>query len=257
MLKIPPRHNGVVPIKMSEPIIEEQMAYFITDDNTSKGRDPNINIINGIHNIKGRTSVNILVSNYTNKHLTFHKGEYVRHLEPAVIDDNTTDEKETHQTNSVMLQKMVVEKVTPDIFNPPCHTLSNNIQHDLNALLKEYESQFAKDETSIGTTPLTSMMIDTGNSDPLSQKPYPITMKHYPWVKEEIEILLAAKVICSSRSSWSAPIIVVPKGDGGKCLVIDYGALNKVTRKFTWPMPKVEDILSKLNRATYFTMLDL
>ena len=89
------------------------------------------------------------------------------------------------------------------------------------------------------------MMIDTGNSDPVSQEPYPITVKHYQWVKEEIGKLLAAKVICSSRSSWSVPIIVVPKGDGGKHLVIDYIALNKVTRKLTWPMPKVEDIFSK------------
>ena len=82
-------------------------------------------------------------------------------------------------------------------------------------------------------------------------------MKHYQWVKEELEKLLAAKVICSSRSSWSALIIVVPKGDGGKHLVIGYRALNKVTRKFTWPMPKVEDIFSKLKGATYFTTLDL
>ena len=84
-----------MPIKISGPIIEEYMAYFITDDNTSKGRDLNINIISGIHKIKGRTSVSILVSNYTNKHLTFHKGEYVRHLEPAVIDDSTTEQRET------------------------------------------------------------------------------------------------------------------------------------------------------------------
>ena len=77
------------------------------------------------------------------------------------------------------------------------------------------------------------------------------------WVKAEIEKLLAAKVIHSSRYSWSAPIIVVPKGDGGKCLVIDHRALNKVTRKFTWPMPKVEDISSKLKGATNFTTLDL
>ena len=76
-------------------------------------------------------------------------------------------------------------------------------------------------------------------------------------MKDEIEKLLAAKVIHTSHSSWSAPIIVVPKGHGGKCLVIDYRALNKVTRKFTWPMPKVEDIFSKLNGATYFTTLDL
>ena len=75
------------------------------------------------------------------------------------------------------------------------------------------------------------MTIDTGTSDPVSQKPYPITMKHYQWVKEEIEKLLAAKVICTC--CWSAHIIVVPKGNGGKHLVIDYSALNKVTRKFT------------------------
>ena len=46
--------------------MEEQMAYFITDDNTTKGRDLNINIINGIYKIKGKTPVSILVSNYTN-----------------------------------------------------------------------------------------------------------------------------------------------------------------------------------------------
>ena len=106
-------------------------------------------------------------------------------------------------------------------------------------------------------TPLTSMSIDTGTTNPVSQKLYPIAMKHYDWVKNGIEKLLAAKVICSSCSSWSAPITVVPKGDGGKCLVIDYRALNKVTRKFTWSMPKVEDIFSKLNRATYSATLDL
>ena len=158
-LKILPQHNGVIPIKISGPIIEEHKAYFITDDNTSKGRDLNVNIISSIHKIKGKTSVNILVSNYTNKHLTFNKGEYIRHLKPAVIDDSSIEQRETHQMNSVMLKIMMAEKVTPDIFDPPFHELSNNIQHDFNALLKEYESQFAKNKTSIGTTPLTSMMI--------------------------------------------------------------------------------------------------
>ena len=165
------------------------MAYFITDDNTTKGRDPNINIINGIHKIKGKTSVNILVSNYTNKHRTFNKGEYVGHLELALTDDTSTDQTETHPTNSVTLQKMMAEQVKPDIFNPPHHKLKSSTQNKLDILLKEYESQFAKDETSIGTTPLTRMMIDTGSSDPISQKPYPITMKNYQWVKEEIEMI--------------------------------------------------------------------
>ena len=74
-LKIPLHHNGVVPLKITGPIIKEHMAYFITNDNSTMGRDPNINIINGIHKIKGKTSVNILVSNYTNKHITFNLKE--------------------------------------------------------------------------------------------------------------------------------------------------------------------------------------
>ena len=152
---------------------------------------------------------------------------------------------------------MMSKTVTSDTFDPPCHEISTPVQNSLKLLLEECESQFTQDETSIGTTPLTSMTIDTGTTNPVSQKPYPIAMKHYEWVKNEIEKLLAAKVIHSSHSSWSASIIVVPKGDGGKHLVIDYRALNKVTRKFTRPMPKVEDIFSKLNGATYFTTLDL
>ena len=116
-LKIPSRHNCEVPIKISGPLITTHMAYFLTNDSTPKGRDPNINIIDGIHKIKDRTSLNILVSNYTNKHLTFHKGEYIAHLEPTVID--STDESDIHHTNSVTLKKMMSETVTPDTFNPP------------------------------------------------------------------------------------------------------------------------------------------
>ena len=91
---------------------------------------------------------------------------------------------EAHPTNSVILQKMMAEQVKPDTFDPPCHKLKTGTQIKLNTLLKEYESQFAKDETSIGTTPLTSMMTDMGSSNPISQKPYPIAMKHYQWVEE-------------------------------------------------------------------------
>ena len=87
--------------------------------------------------------------------------------------------------------------------------------------------------------------------------------KPWPHIKEQLHNCLNNAsihtyiVIRNSHSSWSVPIIVVLKGDGGKCLVIDYRALNKVMRKFIWPMPKVEDIFSQLNGAKYFSTLDL
>ena len=56
-LKIPPRHNGIIPIKIKGHPITGHMAYFISDQDSTKEKDPNINIINDIHNIKGKTSV--------------------------------------------------------------------------------------------------------------------------------------------------------------------------------------------------------
>ena len=62
---------------------------------------------------------------------------------------------DTHSTNSVTTQRIWAEQVEPETFDPPCHKLKPSIEYKLDALLKGYASQFAKDETSIGTTPLT------------------------------------------------------------------------------------------------------
>ena len=111
---------------------------------------------------------------------------------------DSTDQGEVHQANSITLKKMMSKTVTSNTFDPPCHELSAPIQDSLKLLLEKHKSQFAKDKTSIGTTPLKSMPIDTGIANPVSQKPYPIAMKHYEWVKNEIEELLTTKVICTS-----------------------------------------------------------
>ena len=79
-LKIPPRHNGIVPIKIKGHSFTGHMTCFISDQESTKGKHPNIYIVNGIHNIKGKTSVNILVSNYSNKHNTFNRGRICRIL---------------------------------------------------------------------------------------------------------------------------------------------------------------------------------
>ena len=80
------------------------------------------------------------------------------------------------------------------------------------------------------------MSIDTGDHPTVAKRPYTLALKHHDWVKAEIDKLLDAGVIRESNSSWSAPIVVVPKGDGGKRLCIDFRALNAITRTFIWPM---------------------
>ena len=101
--------------------------------------------MDGIHSIKGRTSVNILVSNYSNKHVTFNKGEYIGHLENINEEENSQphENSDAYTMNIVKTQKMMSEQVELDTFEPLHHKLKPNIETKLHALLKEYESQFA------------------------------------------------------------------------------------------------------------------
>ena len=157
--------------------------------------------------------------------------------------------------SSLTTQRMLDEHIQPDCFTPSLYTLLGDVKKSLNQLLKSFKSQFTQGETSIGTTHLTKMQI--GDSEPVLQRWYPIAMKHYDWVRSEISRHLDTWAICSSQSSWSALIIVVAREDGGEYPGIDYRALNKVTLKFVWPIPRVEDIFLKFNGAKYFPTLDL
>ena len=139
----------------------------------------------------------------------FNKGQCIGHIEPSI------DHMLQVSTISLTTQKMVDKHIQPYSFTQPLHTIPSNVGKSLNQLLEISESQFAQDETSIGTTHFTKMQIDVGNSEPVLQRPYPIAMKHYDWVRGEINKLLDVQIICSSHSSWSVPIIVVSKGDGG------------------------------------------
>ena len=80
----------------------------------------------------------------------FHKGEYIGHLEPAVMDNNTIDQQETHQTNSVTLKKMMAETVTPDTFNPPCHELSTAVQNGLDFYYRNMNLSLQKMKLQLG-----------------------------------------------------------------------------------------------------------
>ena len=101
------------------------------------------------------------------------------------------------------------------------------------------------------------MLIVTGDHPTIAKKLYTLAIKHHEWVKEEIDKLLEAGVIRESHSIWAAPIVVVPKGDGGKRMCVDYRAFNAISKTYIWPMPQIDDILAKLGKAKFFTALNL
>jgi len=76
-------------------------------------------------------------------------------------------------------------------------------------------------------------------------------------VKKQLQQLLEQGVIRPSTSPCGSPIIIVPKKDGTWQMCIDYRALNKITLKNRYPLPRIDDLLDQLQYAKYFTKLDL
>ena len=142
----------------------------------------------------------------------------------------------------------------PELHDAP---IDKQIKIDLEKLLEANKDTSAEDERQIGTTLLIYMSIDTGDHLPIARKPYTLAIKHHEWVKEEIDKLLEAGVTRENHSSGSAPIVLVPKGDGGKRMCVDYSPLNVISRTYIWPMPRIDDILAKLGKAKFFTIFDL
>ena len=84
-------------------------------------------------------------------------------------------------------------------------------QEAFKELCNEYRDIFLVNSGDIGKTPLPERGIDTGDSPPITQKPYTLPLKHAAWVQKELEILEKAGVIVRSVLPWASPIVVVPK----------------------------------------------
>jgi hypothetical protein len=60
-----------------------------------------------------------------------------------------------------------------------------------------------------------------------------------------------------SLSPWGAPVIFDPKKDGTQRLCMDFHALNEVTIKNKYPLPRIDDLFDQLRGACVFSKIDL
>ena len=179
---------------------------------------------------------------------------------PAVPIDNAflTSPADIPGPRKVDLQDADVKPTTRSAFDELC---------------ERYPTVFSKGNEDIGRTQLISMDIDTGDSPPVSSRPYTLALKHHQWVQDEIETLERAGVITKSMSPWASPIVVVPKKSQHgeppkKRLCIDFRKINNLQQAVITegkpkgclslvPLPKIDEMYAKLKGAKFFSTIDL
>ena len=179
-------------------------------------------------------------------------------IQEVIESDFLISPGDIYPSRKVELQDAEISKETLERFETLC---------------EEQHEAFSKNNQDIGKTQLIEMEIDTGGSVPLAQSPYTLPLKHYDWVRKEIETLEKAGVIERSLSPWASPVIVVPKKSAPdepprRRLCVDYRRVNalqqeiKRTDKSTgcltlYPLPKIDEMFAKLGGAKIFSTIDL
>ena len=92
---------------------------------------------------------------------------------------------------------------------------------------------------------------------PIKQKAYRQAYVLQDTINKQVREMAEHGIIRESSSPWTSPVVMVKKKDGKMRFCIDYRKLNSMTRKDTFPLPRIDEMLDKLANATIFTTLDL
>lgn len=97
----------------------------------------------------------------------------------------------------------------------------------------------------------------------VNKKQYRIPQKHRAEITTQIKNLLENDIIEPSTSPYNSPVLLVPKkgtdkeGNKKYRLCVDYREINKISQSFSFPLPRIEDIIDRLGQARYYSTLDL
>jgi hypothetical protein len=94
-------------------------------------------------------------------------------------------------------------------------------------------------------------------STPPSRPTFRMSPKELDELKKQLAELSASGFIQPSKSPYGAPVLFVKKKDGTSRMCIDYRALNAVTIKNKYPLPRIEELFDRLQGAKYFSKIDL
>ena len=99
--------------------------------------------------------------------------------------------------------------------------------------------------------------VDVGKATPIRQHPYRMNPIKLEQMREEVDYMLQHHIIELSDNDWSSPCVLVPKKDGTFRFCTDFRKLNALTKTDSFPLPRIDDCIDRIGKATYVTKLDL
>ena len=197
----------------------------------------------------------VILDCYTNQVSFKHKNrtfvlEATHAKDPGLVSVNmiTKDALRGNPLYSVILKTTEME-----------HNAKSHLPNELKSLIEEFSDVFP-DKLPKGLPPKRAQDFDIKLkplSEPQKKGLYRMSQSELAEVKNKVTELLEWGFIRPSTSPWGAPVLFVSKKDGSLRFCVDYRALNRLTVKNCYPLPRIDDILDQLNKAKIFSKIDL
>jgi hypothetical protein len=86
---------------------------------------------------------------------------------------------------------------------------------------------------------------------------YRLTPRENEEVKKKVQELFDKGLVRESLSPCVIPTLLSPKKDEGWRMCTDSRAINKISVRYRFPLPRMDDLMDCLSRASYFSKIDL
>ena len=150
------------------------------------------------------------------------------------------------------------EAATSDPLKPTNTQLSAANQQQLWQVLEQHQDTFKEPDGRREAPDGTQMRIrlQPGSTPPVKRL-YRMSAAELQELQKQLADMLEKGWIRPSTSEYGSPVLFAPKPGGGLRLCVDFRALNALTVKDRYPLPRIDMLLDQLEGARYFTSLDL